>query len=152
MGLRQKFNLILIACLLLGFFAIYWFHKSTVLLKTEMNLTRQAEITFQITESIRTYNEDEVAPLVNESNEGFRPQTVGSYAASQVMSDVLKTMPSLHYKVAIDQSTIALYKPNIWQQNIINQFKNTPGLPLLTNTIADVQGRFLVYAKPIIDK
>jgi len=46
------------------------------LLKTEMNLTSQAEITFQIAESIQTYNEDEVAPLINETNEGFRSQIV----------------------------------------------------------------------------
>ncbi len=150
MGLRKKFNLLLVICLALSFFVIYWCHKESVLLKTEMNLTHQAEIAFEITESIRTYNENEVRPLINNANSGFLPQTVGSYAATQVMKSVTKMVPSLHYKVAIDETEIDIYKPNIWQQNIIEQFKNDSTLPIINDKVADEEGRFLVYAKPIL--
>ncbi len=149
MGLRVKFNLILLACLLLGLFAVFWLHKNAMVLKTEMDLIHQAETTFHITESIRHYNESEVSPLLSRLNNGFMPQTVGSYAASQTMADVQKTKPVLQYKVAIEKSDIQLYQPNIWQQNIINQFKTNPDLPLITTKVADADGHFLVYAKPI---
>ncbi len=149
MGLRKKFNLLLAICLVLSFVVIYWFHREAVLLKTEINLTQQAEIAFEITESIRTYNENEVRPLISNANSGFLPQSVSSYAATQVMNSVTKMVPSLHYKVAIDESDIDMYKPNIWQKNIIEQFKNDSTLPVINDKVADEQGRFLVYAKPI---
>ena len=152
MGLRKKFNLILFTALLIGFAVIYWFHKKSVLLTAEMDLAHQAEITFQVTESIRTYNETEVRPLINNANTGFKPQTVGSYAATQVMNNVLKTVPYLHYKVAIDESEIEIYKPNFWQQRIIDQFKNNPNLPIINDNVSDENGRFLVYAKPIANE
>ncbi len=149
MGLRVKFNVVLISCLLLGFIAIYWVHRSSTLLKAEMSLVDHAKVVFQTAESIRNYNEKEITPLLDELDRGFIPQTVGSYASTQVFSDLNKTLPSLSYKVAITDSPVSLYQPNIWQQNIINQFRNNPGLPAITEKMADAQGRFLVYAMPI---
>ncbi|MGJ8662194.1 MAG: HAMP domain-containing protein [Marinicella sp.] len=150
MGLRLKFNLVVVICLLIGFIAIYWLHHNSTLFQTEMNLVHQAELNYQVAESIRSYNEREVAELINEAPGGFKPQTVGSYAATQVYADTSKSIPSLSYKVAIEGSNIAIYQPSVWQQNIINQFKQDPKLPLITDKVSDAKGRFLFYAKPII--
>lgn len=152
MGLRTKFNWVVITCLLMGFFAIYWLHRNNTLIHTEMDLLHQAEQLFQISESIRAYNSEEVSPLLSNNIEGFTPQSISSYAVSKIFINVNEKTPTISYKVAIDDSEIQLYQPTVWQKNIISQFRNNPKLPLLTDKVADAKGSFLVYAKPIFSE
>jgi|GEM_PF-5637678 len=152
MGLRLKFNWVVVICLLIAFVAIYWFQRNNTIVQAEMNLLRQAEHLFQVSESIRAYNSEEVAPLISSDSDRFFPQTISSYAVSRVFINANEKTPELSYKVAITDSEIELYKPVIWQQNVINQFVSNPQQPLLTDKVADAKGTFLFYAKPIFNQ
>ncbi len=151
MGLRLKFNLVLFSILLISWVVVFLLHRQQVLLKADLQTQQQANVIYQVAESIRNYNQLEVLPLLQQLEAGFLPQSVGSYAASQVFADAQLHLPKFSYKVAIIGSGIALYQANVWQQNIIDQFQNDPNLPVITAQLTDAQGPFYAFAKPIMN-
>ncbi len=151
MGLRLKFNLVLCSVLLISWVVIFVLHRQQLLLKADLQTQQQAELIYQVAESVRSYNQQEVQPLLQQLDAGFLPQSVGSYAASQVFRDSQLHLPKFNYKVAINDAGIPRYQANIWQQNIIKQFQTDRNLPVVTERLSDAQGPFFVYAKPIIE-
>ncbi len=151
MGLRLKFNLVLFSILMISWVVVFLLHRHQVMISADLQTQQQAALIYQVAESIRSYNQNEVQPLLQQLDAGFLPQSVGSYAASQVFNDAQLHLPEFSYKVAIEGSRVALYQANVWQQNIINQFQDNPSLPVITAQLTDAQGPFYAFAKPIVN-
>lgn len=150
MGLRFKFNVAIFITLSFGMTVVYWIYSKDVHIQNAMNLEHKAALVFQAAESIRRYNNQEVIPLIEQLNAEFLPQSVGSYAATQIFVDLQQGLPHIRYKVAIDASDVPIYQPNIWQKKLIETFRSKPQLPMLSQQLADAEGAFFVYAKPIM--
>ncbi|WP_223786903.1 HAMP domain-containing protein [Marinicella meishanensis] len=127
------------------------FRSHRALLNT-LETEHKAALVFQAAESIRHYNQAELVPLLSQLDGGFLPQSVGSYAATQVFKNLHEHFPYYQYHVVIQDAAAPLYQPNVWQSQLIDHFTLNPELPLYTQQLADARGPFLAYAKPIKDQ
>lgn len=149
MGLRFKFNVVFFGIMLIVAVLVYNTHRQDQAALSALENERMAALIFQAAESVRHYNQTELLPLLEQLDGGFLPQTVGSYAATQVFKNLHEERPEYSYQVAIKGSEVALYQPNVWQNRLIDHFVENPELPLFTQHLADAQGPFFAYAKPI---
>ncbi len=150
MGLRIKFNLILVVSLIVLVVVVQHLHQQQTALQKDKQLMQKAEHLYQLSERIRQYTAEEIQPLLAQLDQDFLPQAVGSYAATQVFDSGNQGARSQH-QVALIQAQVSRYQANAWQRELIEQFQNNPELPEITTYLRDAQGPFYVLAHPIVN-
>ena len=88
MGLRLKFNLVLIVVFLAGFAAAGWVSRQLLQENARDEVIRDARLMMEAAISVRTYTVDQIRPhLIKQLDEVFLPQTVPAFAAGQGFKD-----------------------------------------------------------------
>jgi protein-histidine pros-kinase len=98
----------------------------------------------------RAYTADEIDPLlVGHMQDGFPPQSIPFYAATQTFASLRKLHPDFTYKEATLNPTNPRDRATDWEADIIDQFRNHSTSQQIQGERATPMGRSLYLARPI---
>lgn len=153
MGLRSKFNIVLILACFLGIGAAtalsYWVVQNSAVeeIEQEIRLLRANAL------AVRSYTVNDIGPVLADDSEIlFLPQTVASYSAQSVFATFREDFPEYYYKEAALNPTNPADLPNAFEAGLIEQFRADPSLDRIATVVDDENGRFFTVAFPLTIK
>jgi HAMP domain-containing protein len=150
MGLRLKFNLVLIVVFLAGFAAAGLVSRQLLQENARDEVVRDARLMLEAAVSMRSYTVDQIRPhLIKQLEEVFLPQTVPAYAATETINTLRKKYAEYSYKEATLNPTNPRNRPADWEADIVNRFRNYPDVKEIVSERQSSTGRSLFIAKPI---
>ena len=151
MGLRFKYNMVLVLACLLGIGAAtglsYWVAQDNAVeeIKQEIGLLRANAL------AVRSYTLNSIDPLLSDDTDIlFFPESVTSFAAQSVFSTFRNTFPEYYYKEAALNPTNPADLPTPLEESLIDQFRADPTLDQLSTVVENEEGRFLTVAFPLV--
>ena len=94
MGLRLKFNLVLVVVFLAGFAAAGLISRQLLQQNAREEVIRGAQLMMEAAISVRTYTVDQIRPhLIKQLDEVFLPQPVPAFAATEAVMQLHKKYP-----------------------------------------------------------
>lgn len=124
MGLRAKFNLVILAALAVGFLM-----AAIVLYRVFVNDARgqvlqNARIMMTAAAAVRKYTANDLDPLLPMTKDGkFVPQTVPFFAAQKTFGDVQTAFPGFSYRESALNPTNPADRAEDWEADIIRTFR-----------------------------
>jgi len=150
MGLRLKFNLVLIAVFLIGFGAAGFISRQLLQENARDEVVRNARLMMDTALAVRSYTVTQIKPHLDPMlAENFLPQSVPAYAATETMNEVRKKYPDYGYKEATLNPTNPRDRSTDWESDLINQFRGSEETKELISERTGATGRQLYIAKPI---
>jgi methyl-accepting chemotaxis protein len=150
MGLRLKFNLVLIVVFLAGFGAAGYISRQLLLDSAREQVLREARLMMEAAISVRSYTVSQIQPhLIKQLEEVFLPQTVPAYAATETINTIQKKYRDYGYKEAALNPTNPRDRATDWEADIINDFRQHSELKELVSERISPTGRTLFIAKPL---
>ena len=150
MGLKAKFNLMMLLALLVGLALAAALSWRIVHDEARRDVLQEANIMMAQASAIRDYTNNEIAPLLaDQIKTRFLPHTVPSWAAQTNLRDLAKQFPDYTYKEAALNPTNPADKATDWESNIIAEFGNQPSLHELVTTRDTSGGPILSISRPI---
>jgi protein-histidine pros-kinase len=150
MGLRLKFNLVLIVVFLAGFAAAGWVSRQLLQENARDEVIRDARLMMEAAISVRTYTVDQIRPhLIKQMDEVFLPQTVPAFAATEAISTLRKKYTEYSYKEATLNPTNPRNRTADWEADIVNRFRQYPDQKEMVGERQSSSGKSLFIAAPI---
>jgi len=150
MGLRLKFNLVLIAVFLVGFAAAGMISRQLLQDNARDEVVRNARLMMEAALAARSYTVTQIKPLLDPRlDEVFLPQSVSAYAATEILSAVQKKHPGYSYKEATLNPTNPRDRTTDWEADIVHQFRNNASVTEVISEREGATGRQLYIAHPI---
>jgi protein-histidine pros-kinase len=150
MGLKTKFNLVMLAAFLVGLALAAAMSWRIVQENARREVVQEAAIMMAQASAIRNYTSKEIAPLLADQNKvRFLPHTVPSWAAQTDMREVARQFPDYTYKEAALNPTNPADRANDWEGGIIAEFNHAPSLSEFTSTRESPAGPILSVSQPI---
>jgi methyl-accepting chemotaxis protein len=150
MGLRLKFNLVLVVVFLAGFAAAGFVSRQLLVQNAREEVIREARLMMEAALSVRTYTVEQVRPhLIKQIDEVFLPQTVPAYAATESTNHLRKKYKEYSYKEATLNPTNPRNRTLDWEADLVNQFRQNPDVKEIVNERQSSTGRSLFIAHPI---
>jgi len=150
MGLRLKFNLVLVVVFLAGFAASGFISRQLLQENARDEVVRNARLMMEAASSVRTYTVDQIRPhLIKQMDEIFLPQTVPAYAATEAINELRKKYPDYSYKEATLNPTNPRDRTSDWEADIVNKFRAQADVKEVVSERVSATGRTLFIAKPI---
>lgn len=150
MGLKAKFNLVILAAFLIGLGLAAAYSWRTTQHVARQEVLQQANIMLASAIAIRNYTDTEIAPLLAQQNQvRFLPQTIPFFAAQANLRALTQKFPDYTYKEAALNPTNPADKATDWEAAIIDTFRNDPTLTDFTRTRETPDGPILSIARPI---
>jgi protein-histidine pros-kinase len=149
MGLRLKFNLVLLAVFALGLGVTGYISYDLLHKNARDEVLRSAGVMMEAALSMRGYTVGQVGPLLPYSEEKFHPQTVPAYAATEIMNQLRKKYADYSYKEAALNPTNPRNKAVEWETDIVNTFRNNPEREDISGTRDTPTGQSLFLARPL---
>ena len=124
MGLRLKFNLVLLVMFALGL-AVSAYVSYNLLHKTAReDVLRNAGVMMEAALSMRHYTVSQVRDKLVQKEDEFLPQGVPAFAATEMMNQLRKKYPDYAYKEAALNPTNPRDRAVEWEADIVNDFRN----------------------------
>lgn len=150
MGLRLKFNLVLVMVFLAGFWAAGAVSRQLLQDNARDEVVRNARLMMETAGAVRNYTITQVQPhLLKQLEEVFLPQTVPAYAATETLNQLQKNYPEYSYKEAVLNPTNPRDRTADWEADVVNQFRQHEGIREVVGERPSLTGRSLYIAKPI---
>ena len=148
MGLRLKFNLVLLAVFVIGlgvtgFVSYELLHKNA-----QDEVVRAAGVMMEASLSMRHYTVSQVRPNLAVSADKFLPQSVPAFSATEIMNQLRKKYPDYAYKEAALNPTNPRDRAVDWESDIVNAFRADPARGEISGTRDTPTGRSLYLARP----
>ncbi len=150
MGLRAKFNLVILAAFAVGLLV------AAVVLNRVFNdnardqVLQNARLMMTAANAIRKYTAQEIVPLLPAERDGkFVPQTVPAYAAQKNFKDVQAAFAGYTYREPALNPTNLSDRAQDWEADIIGLFRNEPAKQELVVERDTPVGPTLNLARPI---
>src|SRR3954466_8224822 len=125
MGLRLKFNLVLVVVFLAGFAAAGLVSRQLLQENARDEVVRDARLMLEAAGSMRSYTVDQIRPhLIKQLDEVFLPQTVPAYAATETINTLRKKYAEYSYKEATLNPTNPRDRTADWEADLVNKFRN----------------------------
>lgn len=127
MGLRAKFNLVLLAAFAAGFLV-----AAVVLYRVSINNAREqvlenARIMMTAADAVRRYTALDLTPLLpTERNGKFVPEIVPAYAAQRSFRQIQETFAGYTYREPALNPTNLIDRAHDWEADIIRMFRDQP--------------------------
>ncbi len=151
MGLRGKFNLVILAAFAVGFLV------AAVVLNRVFNdsardqVLQNARIMMTAANAIRSYTTNDLVPLLPiERNDRFVPETVPAYAAQKNFKQLQDAFSGFSYREAALNPTNLVDRAQDWEADIINAFRGEPVRAELVIERDTATGPLLHLARPIV--
>jgi len=150
MGLRLKFNLVLLLVFLVGLAVAGWISRDLLIRNAREEVARNAGLMMETALAVRGYTINQVRPHLDlQLMRAFLPQSVPAFAASETMTELRKKYPDYFYKEATLNPTNPRNRAGDWETDIVQEFRNRPGLKELGGERDTPTGRALYMARPI---
>jgi HAMP domain-containing protein len=150
MGLRLKFNLVLIVVFVAGFAAAGFVSRELLVENARDEVIRDARLMMEAASAVRTYTVDQIRPhLLKQLDEVFLPQTVPAYAATETINTLRKKYADYSYKEATLNPTNPRDRTVDWEADVVNKFRNNSSVKEIVAERQTSLGRSLFIAKPI---
>lgn len=150
MGLKTKFNLVMLATFLAGLGLVAAWSWRFVHETARREVLQQAELIIAQGSAIRHYTDSQIDPLLAEQNKvRFLPQSIPFYAAQETLRTLTRQFPDYRYKEAALDPTNPADQANDWETGIIDKFRQDPGLQVLTLNHDTPDGPVLSVAHPV---
>lgn len=150
MGLRLKFNAILLLALILGLAAssaIFWKvaeNNARELLHSQIAVLRAQAL------AVRRYTSEEIKPLLADMSDlQFLPQTVPSFSAQTAFSNFRDQLPDFSYKEAALNPTNLADKAVDWEVEMIEKLRAEPSIKQLATIRSTPSGEQYTVAFPL---
>ncbi len=124
MGLRPKFNLVLLAVFVTGLGVTGYISYELLHKNARDEVLRNAGVMLEASLSMRQYTIGRVRPLLPYDADKFLPESVPAFAATEIMSLLRKKYPDYAYKEATLNPTNPRDRAVDWEADIVNAFRN----------------------------
>jgi protein-histidine pros-kinase len=148
MGLRLKFNIVLLAVFLIGLGATGYVSYELLHRNARDEVLRNAGVMMEAALSMRGYTVGQVRPLLPASPDKFLPQSVPAFAATEIMTLLRKKYPDYNYKEAALNPTNPRNRAVEWETDIVNTFRTDPARGEISGVRETPTGRSLYLARP----
>jgi len=151
MGLRLKFNMVLVVVFGAGIAVSGWVSHELLQRNAKDEVLRNAGLMMEAALAIRGYTVSQVKPRIEHHlAEEFMPQSVPAYAAAETFKTLRKKYPDFSYKEATLNPTNPANRTVEWESDIVNSFRNGGVATGEINGERDTpSGRMLYIARPI---
>jgi len=151
MGLRLKFNLVLLAGLLAGMAMAGTLSYRLIYDDARHDILTQAAIMDAQADAISRYTADEIAPLLaTQFARRFLPQSVPAWAAQTNFRAVQAHLPNYSFRTVVLNPTNPADLPDDWQRAIIDRMRADSALKTLVSERDTSAGPILSVSTPII--
>src|SRR5262245_20339423 len=154
MGLRLKFNLVLLLVFVLGLTVTGYLSHELLRKNAKDEVLRNAGVMMEAALSMRGYTNTQIRPLIPHNDSIFHPQSVPAYSATEIMNALRKKYEDYSYKEATLNPTNPRNKAVEWESDIVNAFRNDPARSEISGIRETPTGQSLYLARPfqITDK
>ena len=149
MGLRLKFNIVLVLVFGAGMAVSAWVSYELLQRNAKEEVLRNAGLMMEAALSIRGYTVSQVRPNLQEQQEKFLPQSVPAFAATETFKSLRKKYPDYSYKEATLNPTNPSNRAVEWETDVVNAFRNTASLTEYSGERMTATGPMLYLARPI---
>jgi HAMP domain-containing protein len=150
MGLRLKFNLVLIGVFAVGLAACATISHRLLQDNARGEVERNAQLMMETALAIRSYTVNQVKPQLDSVlADRFLPQTVPAYAATETLNELRKNHPEYAYKEATLNPTNPRDRASDWETDLVSSFRASPSTTELKGVRDTPTGRHMYIARPI---
>ena len=153
MGLRAKFNLLMLAIAILGagLFALAANPLVNAIAREEV--LQSSRIMMESAAGARKYTSEQIAPIVRPMiGERFYPQAVSAYAAKRNFDVIHAKFPDYSYREAALNPSNLQDRASDWEADIINEFRSNPAKTEISVVRSTPTGAMLELARPLVAK
>ena len=127
MGLRAKFNLVILLAFGVGFLMATLVLDHVYLAHARDEVLQNARFMMSSANAIRTYTAKDLAPMLPlELNGQYVRETVPAYAAQKHFRELQATFPDYSYREAALNPTNLANRAHDWEADMINLLRNEP--------------------------
>ena len=148
MGLRLKFNLVLLFVFVLGLGVSGWVSYDLLHKTARDEVLRNAGVMMEAALSMRQYTVSQVRDKLVQKEGEFLPQSVPAFAATEIMNQLRKKYPDYAYKEAALNPTNPRDRAVEWEADIVEEFRNNPGRGEISGTRMTPTGMSMFLARP----
>jgi len=148
MGLRLKFNLVLLVMFALGLGVTGYISYDLLHKNAREEVLRNAGVMMEAALSMRGYTNTQVRPLIPYSEDVFHPQSVPAYSATEIMNALRKKYGDYAYKEAALNPTNPRNRAVDWETDIVGTFRNSPDRGEISGVRDTPTGPSLYLARP----
>ncbi len=149
MGLKAKFNAVMLLTFLLGLGLAAAIFYPVVQDNARREVLQNAEIMLENASAIRAYTATQIQPLLAaQSDVHFLPHTIPSFAAQTNFRTMQKQFPEYAYKEAALNPTNPADRATDWQADLIDIFQQQPATKELVTERDTPNGPTLNMARP----
>ena len=148
MGLRLKFNLVLIAVFVVGLGVTGYVSYELLQKNARDEVLRAAGVMMEASLSMRHYTVSQIRPNLAVDPDKFLPQGVPAFSATEIMNQLRKKYPDYAYKEAALNPTNPRNRAVEWEADIVNTFRNAPERGEISGTRLTPTGLSLYLARP----
>jgi len=152
MGLRLKFNLVLLVVFILGLGVSAYVSYELLQRNARDEVLRSAGLMMEAALSMRAYTVGHVRPNLRVVEDEFLPQSVPAFGATEIMRQLRKTHPDYTYKEAALNPTNPRNRATEWEVDIINDFRNFAEHKEISGARLTPSGPSLYLARPFTIK
>jgi protein-histidine pros-kinase len=153
MKLLFKFNLVFLVVFAIGLAASAAVSRDLLLRNAREEILDHGRLMAEKAGAVRAYTSQQVTPLLEtQMKYTFLPQSVPTFAATEVLATLKKAYPDYSYKDAMLNPTNPRDKGEEWEVDLINYFRNHPASSEFIGQRDTPTGRSLYIAKPIVIK
>ena len=150
MGLRMKFNLVLLLAFAVGLALAAYLSNQLLRQNAREEVLQNARIMMESALGARAYTVERIQPLLTlQMKREFRPETVSAFAAAQSFKALRAKFPDYTYKEAALNPTNPNDRASDWEADIIHEFRNNAERQELVVERDTPTGRMLNLAKPL---
>jgi HAMP domain-containing protein len=149
MGLRLKFNLVMLAVFVIGLGVTGYLSYELLHRNARDEVLRNAGVMMEAALSMRGYTVGKVRPLLPYDPDKFLPESVPAFAATEIMGLLRKKYPDYSYKEAALNPTNPRNRAVDWESDILNAFRAGTGGSQISGVRDTPTGRSLYLARPL---
>ncbi len=150
MGLRTKFNLVMLFVFILGMAGAGLVSNKVLQNNAREEILHTAGIMMESAMAVRSYTIGEIRPLLAvQMKRDFLPQTVPAYAATTNIHKLRTKYPEYTYKEATLNPTNPASRATEFESTIVDYFRNNPQQRELIGNHMTATGPMLYMARPI---
>ena len=153
MGLRAKFNLLMLAVAIIGAGLFALAAEPLVNAVAREEVLQGSRIMMESAAGARKYTSEQIAPILkSQIGQHFYPQSVSAYAAKRNFDVIHEKFPDYMYREAALNPTNPQDRATDWEADIINDFRGHPGKEEDSFVRSTATGPMLELARPLVNK
>jgi HAMP domain-containing protein len=149
MGLRLKFNLVMIMVFVIGLGVTGFVPYELLHRNARDEVLRNAGVMMEAALSMRGYTVAKVRPLLPYDPDKFLPESVPAFAATEIMGLLKQKYPDYAYKEAALNPTNPRNRAVDWENDILNSFRTANAQKEISGERDTPTGRSLYLARPL---